>query len=129
MDYEIHIYLEIFCGDNDPHFITEITGIKPTSVIKKGDHKIIAKNKFHEENSWKLESKLTNEVKLEEHINYILDILKPSFDKFKEITQEYYTKLFCVLYPKKHIPEIFFDKQMIKQLSELNLDIDFDIYI
>jgi len=119
MNYEIRVYIEVFCGDSDPDYITNFTKIKPTQIYYKKSEK--------DENSWILKSSLAKDLSLTEHIDSLIEKIEPSINSFKEISLKYYTKIECVICRIEFFPEIFLTNSLLRKLADLNVNIDFDI--
>ncbi|MBD2307081.1 DUF4279 domain-containing protein [Chroococcidiopsis sp. FACHB-1243] len=115
--------------DLDPDKITAIVGIQPTKMWKVGD--LVSKRSTlrHKQNGWSFKSKLEESATLEDHISYIFEQLKPNWQNLVEICTHYYTEIECAIYfYEDDIPAIHFERQSLKLISELNAEIDIDIY-
>jgi hypothetical protein len=110
-----------------PEQMTEEIGINPSKSWHKGD--IRPKTCIKEKNNgWELQSCLAHEAPLVEHIDYLLSVIKPVHKQFQNLTQKYYAQLSCIVYFDEELPELSFDKYLLKQLTDLNLSLDIDIY-
>ena len=127
MQPKYHVKLRILDEEMLPEEITEQTGISPSKIWYKNDlrPKTCIKEK---ESGWELESTLHKERLLAEHIVFLLSVIEPVYVQFQNCTQRYYSQLSCAIYFDDERPEICFDKNLIIQLADLNLNVDIDIY-
>ncbi|MGV0025828.1 DUF4279 domain-containing protein [Phormidesmis priestleyi] len=115
--------------DFEPEEITAKTGITPTKTWVKGDL-IHPKAKIQQEhNGWSLQSKLEKSADLQDHVQSVLEQLKPGWRSLIEICSHHFAEIDCVIYTSGQIPAIHFDKAIVEQISKLNAEIDVDLYI
>jgi hypothetical protein len=127
MQPKSHLSLIIVDEDMNPKYVTFYTGISPSRVWNKGD--LRPKTQLLEkDNGWELKSPLPVESPLVDHVNGLLSIIEPAKRKFREITESHYSLLSCAVYFGEERPEIYFDKNLLKKLSDLNLGLDIDLY-
>lgn len=116
--------------DLEPEEITTALGIVPTETWKVGD--LISKKAtfHHKQNGWSLKSKLEDSATLEDHVESVLEQLKPSWQPLVKMCTRYYTEIECVIYVfGDDSPAIHFNRETLKRISELNAEIDIDLYI
>ena len=130
---KICIYLIIYDFDFDPDIITEKTELKPYKTEKKGlkhKRKYGMEEYISESNYWEIEYKHENVQSCEEAINGFMEtIINPHKEYFREILKTANGKLLFVYYTYRSTNMgIWFEKDFVNILSELNLSIDLDLY-
>lgn len=116
--------------DLEPEEITAVIGIVPTKTWKVGD--LISKGATlrHKQNGWSLKSKLEDSATLEDHVESVLERLKPSWQHLVKMCTRYYTEIECIIYVYgDDSPAIHFNRETLKRISELNAEIDIDLYV
>jgi hypothetical protein len=67
-----------FVGNSvNPNTITSWIGIEPTDAHQKGDIVVNHPNRKYPTGYWGLTSPLSSKLPIEEHLNYLLDVLEP----------------------------------------------------
>jgi predicted metal-dependent phosphoesterase TrpH len=129
---KIDIYLTIDNIDFDPDEITKRTGLKPDEIYKKGLEYILKNGKKYipESNYWSVKYSHENMALSEEAINgFVEQIINPNKEYFKKIFNKGKGRLeFIYYYYRSNNMGIVFEENFVKILSELNLEIDFDLY-
>lgn len=138
MRSEVRVYLAFGGFDFDPDEITRLTGITPTKTLRAGDPVSWASSLSEENrqrirvksNRWEVDSGLDSSVDLPTHVKALLQKLEPVWDRFVELGQQYEPVMECIVssYGGDR-PEIFFDKEVIRKLIQLNAEIDVDLYV
>lgn len=129
MKSEIKVYFRIVGFPMSPEVLTDKLGLKPTDTWKKGDAGRIAKTTF-KNNGWELSSGLNKSVDLKTHVGTLLDNITPFKKNFVKVCSEYPPDLICVVYSYGgDRPAIVFERDIIKELTELNASIDVDLYV
>jgi Domain of unknown function (DUF4279) len=114
-------------GSFDPAQITERMGIKPTKSSLDGD--LIEHTKMARKTSrWMLHSRLDKTASLEEHVSDVLDQLDARKFDFKQLSSELDGVIELVGYFYGDYPGLFFDRDVIRRLSEYSLSMDCDFY-
>jgi len=138
MRSEISVYFEFAGFDIDPDEITRLTGITPTRIRRAGDP-IYGASLLSEEarqrirvkvNRWDVNSGLDPNVDLPTQVKALFERLEPAWDRFIELSQQYVPVMECIV--KSYggdRPQIFFDKEVIRKLAELNAEIGVDLYV
>jgi hypothetical protein len=128
----IRLYLIIDDLSFDPDLITEKTSLQPYKVYKKG---ITYKTQFGKEwtsksNCWEIKYEQKNAVYSDDAIHgFIEKIIHPHLDYFTEVLKDATGMLrFVYEYYYSNNIGIHFNKDFIKLLSQLNLEVDFDLY-
>ena len=127
---KITVYLRISGFSCDPSAITEILGIQPDKVWRKGDLLMHTEKFKHKDNGWEIKSVSSDTIYLESHITDILKTALPVRDKFKNLPVGSSVMLTCGVSfsPDSAIPSIFLDTETLRFLGEINADIDVDLY-
>jgi len=127
MGYKITLYFNIIDENLNPEEITNFIGVKPTGTWNKGD---IRKNTKIKEPKSGWEIKISNDKydNLNDYIINLLEKINHVRDRVKIITEKYYSELGFSIYSNKDMPEIFFSNKILKEIIDLNLNIDIDIY-
>jgi hypothetical protein len=130
MESEVYAYFLLIGADFQPDEITAQVGITPTKTWMKGDLRSPGAVVRHQENGWMVLSKLDRSADLEEHIKSVLEQLQPSWDILQKLCLLHSAEFACVVctYGGDR-PAIHFDREVIKQVNELNSTIDVDLYI
>jgi len=114
----------------NPDDITKFLSVPPDEVCKKGDIiREIPKLLIVKENSWSINSKNCNLLSFENHLEYILNRIKPSFELFYELSKKCKPILNCIIkIYKGDRPLINVSRENLHELSKLNVELTFDIY-
>ncbi len=138
MRSEISVYLAFAGFDFDPEEITRLTGITPTRTRRAGDPVSWASSLSEENrqrirvkaNRWIVNSGLDSNVDLPTQVKALLRRLEPAWERLIELGQQYEPVMECIVrsYGGDR-PEIFFDKEVIRKLIQLNAEIDVDLYV
>jgi hypothetical protein len=126
-----------FRGDDFlPEEITAILGIAPSQTWEKGkprNPKNLNTKAFHPNNGWAIrtENEMGEDDNIEEHIKLILEKLKPVFPKIKEIcvsNKKIDAIICCVVVTTDANPQVSFEPDVVKQISDMGASIWFDVY-
>lgn len=129
---ECRVKLLIYPGELDPEKVTEILGITPTEIIKKG--KISGPNtlgrvRINKNNCWSLISDQVLKSKLlTEHMDWMIEKLssaKPRLDQLKTIPGLDIS--FRCTWWIKDGGWFTFTTAQLKKISELDLDLEFEV--
>jgi hypothetical protein len=125
---EIIVSLSITKFECSPSEITRILGIMPSKTWKKSD--LIDKRALikYKENGWRVSSSLSKNENLKTHIEDLLQIIIPHKAKFRNLPSFCCIELSCCIYVYHEVPEISFSVSTVKLLSELQAEIDVDLY-
>lgn len=131
MNYKIFVAFMLTRFKCAPEEITAKIGITPSETWQTGDF-VNKKKPFmrHQSNGWQLDSQLEKTAELEDHIQSVLQQLKPSWQSLIEISVDCYVEISCAiyLYSDNQLPAIHFNKEIVQQFAALNADIDIDLY-
>ncbi len=127
----VFLILDYDCAPED---ISKTLGMEPTETITKGDIKKVDPSGvhppiLHKRNVWALKFELPVNADVYDHINYALTELRSKTKEIVELTSKYSGELSVYGFAKDHDRvAIHLDKEVIKQLSELNISLDIDVY-
>lgn len=126
----IQVSLVIFDLDCDPDKLTEVLGIRPTSIERKGDLTRMGTSKLESSNAWELESSLENESDLDKHVK---DLISKVIDlkDIHRVSKHWGTKIDCVVefYGDDNNITLGLSEESIQRLAILKCSIDFDYYL
>lgn len=124
---EIFVCLSIFSYDINPDEISSVIGMIPDKSRYKGN--VIRGDVVYKENMWEIYSTTKDTVRLDTHVQSIITRIQPFRGNFKNL-DKCNIWLSCAIYVKDgpSSPSIHFDAETISFLSEINAEIDIDIY-
>jgi hypothetical protein len=127
MNQETYVCLKIFSEKMTSDEITAAVGVHCDRSWKIGDirGKTIIKEKNH---GWVVESGLSKEATLEEHIEALMRRLEPFINKIQQLSGQNDVCFSCVIY-SEYNPPLFFEKAVIKWISALGACMDLDTYV
>lgn len=108
--------------------ITQSLGVEPTESWKKGDSSKY--NPSRPDSGWCLHSPLpkTN-PDLQQHIEAVLDLLRPRHTAVQALSQKYRTYLVCTgKYDEHTSPGLFLSREALTLITSLGLSFDADLY-
>ncbi|MFO0130100.1 MAG: DUF4279 domain-containing protein [Pseudanabaena sp.] len=137
-------------GSFSPEHISSALNIIPSKTWETGDL-ISPKAKIcYKESGWLIEESFKLEEKesnadnadnadqldenadahetLESLVIKLFAKLKPSWEKLKQLSNQYEPELSCVIYFSGQIPEVHFSKNIVTLIADLNLSVDIDLY-
>lgn len=114
-------------GDFDPADITKAVGLQPSSTWKKGElhPRVRFERKF---SRWILESRLSRDHGLEDHILDVLAQLDQNTEAFQKVAREYAGAMQLVGYFHEGYPGLAFSRELVSGLARYSLSADFDFY-
>jgi hypothetical protein len=128
---QIHIALSFIDFEPDPEHISFKLGLKPISTARKGEEYSFSPKKISEYNHWEFEKKTKTNDFIGDVINdFISTIIKPRINSIKEISSIVKTTRLSIIqyYYTGNNPGLTLDKIHIKLLSDIEAEIDMDIY-
>jgi hypothetical protein len=109
-----------------PEEITRRIGINADKCWKRGEA-FEGSTVPRKENVWILTSKKSIDEAIDKQVNALLARLKPHDAKILELSLETEVTLSCAAYVETP-PPLFFDKQVIAEISALGASLDVDLY-
>lgn len=121
--------------DCDPTEITEMIGIVPTKIWRKGEPvSTLSPRHLHKENGWQLSVASDDAWDYGEQLDTLLAMMQPRIEEFAVVSNQYYCELCWVVehyrspedyrFPNPHIT-----KDQLRVLSHIGATIGFDVYI
>jgi Domain of unknown function (DUF4279) len=117
---DVVVALLIFNYEGDFNKLSDQLKLKPTSTHEP-------KNKS-EVRRWELSSGISESKKVEEHLEALIEKLKPSASQLKELTAKYRCSISVGLEYYEYNPEITFSPGILQSLGALNVAHWLDIY-
>jgi hypothetical protein len=123
----------LFGFEGSPDEITKQLGVEPTETRIKGEHRTIGKGKhaqerLNKENAWLLKSELSRDVPIEKHLEHLMNKIKPHKQNFIDVAKKYELQFNCAVYYYEANPGISLESNIMKEISELDIPLYFDIY-
>lgn len=130
---EYKAWFILFGFEESPDEITKQLGVTPTETRIKGEYRNISKGKheikrLNKENAWLLKSELSNSVPIEKHLEHLINNIKPYKQNFIDVAKRYKLQFNCAMYYYEANPGISLESNIMKEISELNIPLYFDIY-
>jgi len=112
-----------------PEELTKMLECEPSKTRKIGDILVSPKHPARQ-NSWEIKSELPESESLENHIEEIINKIRPNIESFIKICNQYQSGLLCAIdiYDRKE-PPLYFDEKIISFLGKLNASLDIDQYL
>lgn len=130
MPIENKVFIRIHEFDCSLEEITSKLQLKPTNGWLKGD--LIPNRKqpvYRKQSTWELKASEAPDSPVEAHIEFLLNAIEPVKDAFKSLVSKYEGELAIVSHIRDDFnPGMHFNSALVKRVSELGLEIDFDIY-
>lgn len=124
--------------DLDPDEITRLTGLTPGLTFRRGDEKRwhsgprkgeLINNRRHDHGAWFLESGLSDSDEFHEHLDALLDLMRPRWDTFVKLGQRYGAEVWIAIYLREaQGPLVQVLPDVAGSFAELNATLSFDLY-
>ena len=123
MQSKVRVRFSFYGFDCDPEEITLAVGIEPSEITRIGETRFKG-------NAWTVESGISEEVDLPTQVRSLLHRLDSSWPSLVQLGQRYDAVITCVVesYGGDQ-PAIYFEKDIVKRVAELNAHLDVDLYI
>jgi hypothetical protein len=133
MKNEVHVGFSIWEFEDISHdMITKELKINPSKIFIKGENNNPKFSQASKRNGWILESPLGIYSSFDEQLNALLDIMLNNKDSFQSICQRYYCEISAAIYiyfdNGESTPSLYLTKEQLNQLSQFNIEVDFDLY-
>jgi hypothetical protein len=132
MDIKIWVEMLIVDFPMTHQELTELLGVQPTEAENKGDmyHSQSGKSFILSHSSWKLESGLSSDSGILEHMEALLNKIRPFREKFLKICKEYPPDINIIIHtPSVGTPHIGWESWMIRELAEYNASMGIDLSV
>lgn len=130
MESEVYAAFILQGSDLDPSQVTALVGVQPSETWRAGDlvsDRAIVRRKL---SGWKINSALPLNAPLEEHVEAVLQQLKPGWLSLVELGSRNQAKVYCVVRSYGGArPALIFKRGIVKQVAELNAAIEIDLYV
>jgi hypothetical protein len=126
MNEEIIVRLKVLSVTHTPDQITSITGLRCDRSWLVGDKR--GKTTIVEKcNGWILNSSLTKDAPLVNHIENVLGQAAPAAEKIRGLSEHAEVELSCVIYAFSP-PALNFESAIIERICSLGASLDIDLY-
>lgn len=134
--YSEQILPEFFVDFGFSHFpmkheeLTKLLGIEPTLAQNEGEQsKRTTKAFLARFNHWELESLIGKEKQVIQHVEYLLEILRPKKDIIRSIAAKYGSTMNIVIVCDPNYSECFhLGLHVIKELADMNIELGVHFY-
>jgi hypothetical protein len=126
------VFLKIHDFDCSIEIISETLKLVPTKAWLKGEVFPTVSGVVTRKNSlWQLQADIAEEKPIEEHIKYMIDLIKLKSDALKQLTEKYESE-FTILSKCNEKDEFnygfYLDKFSLAVISGAGLNLDMDVY-
>lgn len=111
-----------------PDQITAILGSEPTQSGVKGERFSSRHNAVRRTSFWLLQSPLSENQPLAEHLKWLLDLLEPKLDLINSISEKWRVDLFCGFSSENGQGGATFDPDLLRRLGHLGVPLVLDLY-
>ncbi len=126
-----NVSIRLFGTELDPEYITQLLGCEPSSAAKTGQ-KIIKSDgteRIVRKGFWHLDYGESDEILLEEKIKLLFERLTDNLESWQEVTKNLdLADIYCGLFIDKWNEGFTLSQSLLKNISDRNLTIGFDIY-
>jgi hypothetical protein len=130
MSIENKVLVRIHEFDCSLEDITSKLHLKPTNGWLKGE--LIPNRKqavYRKQSTWELKASVSPDSPVEIHIEFLLNAIEPVKEMFKALVSKYEGELSIVSHIREdYNPGMHFSSALVKRISELGLEMDFDLY-
>ncbi len=125
-DDRLRLYFTM-TGDWDPEKVTSRLGIEPSLSWKIGDPKSIGRGAY-EFSRWVLDSGLPPTATFGEHLQELLNRLRPLTKKIAELAPGNYPTVVLAAHYSDWQPGLVFEPDQVQELADLGVALDLDLY-
>lgn len=133
MPNKIRVDLRIIGFNCSPDEITSSLGVFPTRTWEAGMLIYEKGSRRYKENGWELSSGLGENSSFEEQVDAIVEKIHSHLESFIAVCSAYYVELSCAMYiasdDEESTPPFHIKKRALKILSQIDAEIDVDIYV
>lgn len=114
----------------DPEYIAEALQTKPTRTKKMGERMSSRgpNSAIFQSHMWSLESPLSSETDLVDHIKYLVEFIEGKLPALKILMAQCEADLFCGYDSGNDQGGIYLEADMLKRITAIPLNLIFDIY-
>jgi hypothetical protein len=117
----------IIYGHDDTSTLTQELGIQPDRALNKGEPLQPGAGPIPQ-SMWELKSKLSKDAPIEDHIDSLLQALRPLKDKILSVSKDHRTVIAVGARFYETNPEIELNPETLKELAGLNVFLWLDLY-
>lgn len=122
--------IRIYGDDLVPDEVTNLLQCQPTEIRKMGDVRGSKENpRIVTTGSWRFHVDENDVSILEEKVDKLLKQLTDDLLIWKQLTDRFQTDIFCGLFLEDFNEGFSLSPEILKKLSDRNLEIGFDIYL
>ncbi|MFT3674580.1 MAG: DUF4279 domain-containing protein [Chitinophagaceae bacterium] len=112
--------------------LSNITGITPVKIYKKGERKNPNFTALAKENGWLFQSSDDPCLSFEHQIKDLMKTISTKKEIFKHLSKKYYLEVSCAVYiyfdTEENMPSIQLSPRYAKMLGDLKITFDIDLY-
>jgi hypothetical protein len=123
---EVRVQLNFTGFDRSPSEVTSQVGLVPAKTWEAGAF-IERSKRTYASNGWRVSPDERYED-VERGVDALLSIITPRWDELRSLSCESRVELSIVLYVYESAPAVHLRRDQIARLTELNADIDVDLY-
>jgi hypothetical protein len=113
----------------DLQHITNVIGLRPSTIRVKGDLASEHTERKHPTNYWGLESDAAPEEPLSMHLHRMMDMLEPHLEGIRQLRKESYEPIFfCGLFYTNVSGDIKLDAYTLSRLAEFGISLEINAY-
>lgn len=126
---ESRAYLWVHDFGDDASAVTSMIGLEPTYIQVAGCPVPRAPTMIARVHRWVLDSPLTPDAHLDDHVEALLQLLEPHAEKVKAASETFKAGIYAVVYYHKDFnPGHGLSAHHVKLIASMNLSIDYDLY-
>jgi hypothetical protein len=127
--YTIKVNMVITGFECSPEHITNLIGVNPTKVWKRGEIVHPKAKNIHKESGWLLSSQRDAvNSSIDEQISTLSNVITPILGNFHKLPEGLEIELSCIINAYEYMPPICFSTDSVAFASKLGASIDVDIY-
>ena len=127
--YTIKVNMVITGFECSPEHITNLIGVNPTKVWKRGEIVHPKAKNIHKESGWLLSSQCDAvNSSIDEQISTLSNVITPILGNFHKLPEGLEIELSCIINAYEYMPPICFSTDSVAFASKLGASIDVDIY-
>ena len=117
-------------GDTlEPDEVSGILGLQPTRSGRRGERMSPSSSKtLLRKSVWILQTPLSDQAPLQDHLEWLLDTLEPKRDAIGEFTKQYETDFFCGFSSENGQGGCTFESSLLARLANLGVPLVLDLY-
>lgn len=126
---QTRLYFSVSGWGDDPELVTQLIGVEPTRVSRKGERRSGGSPLGRQHELWALDSSLDGSASFEEHLGRILDQLELNPAGARECVRRFDAVLQCASQFETCNPGFALSANLVARVAALELGFDFDLYV